>query len=127
MNLAVSATYVTDGDAILADIYLIDGEKYVPNIIESGRIKLIHGGSILVDLPIDRRMGNSDGQIHVYFNHPARYAAVTCQVSLDLESGDNISTSVPVLIENEESIPLAQQPEIDNPDVMQRTAIEEGL
>lgn len=109
------AEYQTDGDVILGTFYVVDtsDNKWHPERVRVGTVRLLRGTSVLSQRNFDARFGNSDGAFHIDFAHPTVRDNLTMDVSITLTDSSTLAVRVPVVPYTDANRPpLASQPEV---------------
>lgn len=111
MKIEAIAEYITDGDTVLAEIYVIDEveQVYHPELVKAGEVDLLFLSTpITKTIKFDRRMGNADGSFKFAFSHPPRIKNIQFQVRVTLMDDSSYTKTVGLLIDTEDSYPFAE-------------------
>lgn len=118
ITLDATAEYIVDGDCIIAEAFVYDtvADVYHPEYISYGTASLSHNGVSIAIVYFDKRFGNSDGSIKLYFNHPKHTKNVKLHVHVLLEDSSEYTKLVAVTQSDMlDTIPLTQQPDTGVP------------
>lgn len=114
MLIDATAEYIVDGDCIYSEVFVYDNvaDVYHPEYIRTGVANLLYNGVSVSSVTFDKRFGNSDGGVKLYFNHPKHTKNLQLQISIVLEDDSAYTKTVPVLQNSmDDTIPLSQQPD----------------